>query len=63
MSYSDWHPSAAPDHEGLNCMQLLSGTSFDGQWMTFNCNDDFIDTHALCQLKYTSHIHTKPMYK
>ena len=54
MSYSDWHPSATPDHQGFNCMQLLSGTFYEGQWMTFECYDDFIDTHALCQLKYTS---------
>jgi hypothetical protein len=51
MTYSDWHPSAAPDHNGFNCMQLLSGTFYEGQWMTFECYDDFIDTHALCQLK------------
>ena len=51
VDFSFWHPSAATDHDGFNCMQLLSGTFYDGQWMTFECYDDFIDTHALCQLK------------
>ena len=67
LSYSDWHPAAVPDVEQFNCMQFLSGTVYEGfngfiiiiftnlvnvgQWMTYNCYDDFLNTHALCQLK------------
>ena len=51
LGYTNWHPLATPEAAGVNCMQLLSGTFFAGQWMTFACQDDFIDTHALCQLK------------
>merc|ERR1712123_280836 len=33
----------------FNCMQLLSATGSQGDWMTFLCNDDYINTHPLCQ--------------
>jgi len=51
-SYSDWNEAAVPNITGhrLNCMQYLSGTAFDGEWMTFDCSNDFIQVHPLCQL-------------
>merc|ERR1712227_610230 len=48
--YTNWHPSAVWNVDGKNCMQLLSGTALDGQWMTFDCSNNYINTHALCQL-------------
>ena len=50
-NYTDWHPAAVPEVEQFNCMQFLSATEYQGQWMTYNCFDDFLNTHALCQLK------------
>ena len=50
--YTNWHPVAAPDADGVNCMQMLSGTFYDGLWMTYACQDSYVNTHALCQLKY-----------
>ena len=56
-TYTNWAEGSAPDHKGLNCMQFVSGTDMEelgmrGQWGTFECTNDFINTHALCQLKY-----------
>ena len=48
--YTNWHPAAVPELRGKNCMQLLSGTALDGQWMTYECINNYINTHALCQL-------------
>jgi len=52
--YTNWHPAAVPDLRGKNCMQLLSGTALDGLWMTYECINNYINTHALCQLMDTS---------
>merc|ERR1712236_26057 len=49
--YTHWHPAAVPEHSSFNCMQFLSGTNYEAQWMTFLCIDDYINTHPLCQLK------------
>merc|ERR1739838_625782 len=49
-SYTNWNHFAAPDHSSYNCMQLLSATGSEGEWMTFLCGDDYINTHPLCQL-------------
>ena len=51
MTYSDWHPAAVPDVEDFNCMQFLSGTAYEGKWMTYNCYDEILSTLPLCQLK------------
>ena len=48
--YTNWHPAAVPDLRGKDCMQLLSGTALDGLWMTYECINNYINTHALCQL-------------
>merc|ERR1719427_636307 len=48
--YTHWHPAAVPEHSSFNCMQFLSATDYDAQWMTFLCIDDYINTHPLCQL-------------
>eukprot|EP00092_Neocalanus_flemingeri_P019349 GFUD01020958.1.p1 GENE.GFUD01020958.1~~GFUD01020958.1.p1 ORF type:complete len:185 (+),score=55.92 GFUD01020958.1:78-557(+) len=49
--YTNWSERAVPEHADFNCMQLLSGTTYGGEWMTFLCGDDYINTHPLCQLK------------
>ena len=49
--YTNWHPAAVPDAPGVNCMQLLSATVYDGQWMTYECEDNYLNVHAVCQLK------------
>merc|ERR1712215_78553 len=49
--YTHWHPAAVPEHSSFNCMQFLSGTNYEAQWMTFLCIDDYNNTHPLCQLK------------
>ena len=50
VDYTNWNPRAVPNHASFNCMQLLSATGSQGQWMTFLCGDDYINTHPLCQL-------------
>lgn len=55
-NYTNWNSLAVPNIRGKNCMQLLSGP-LDGTWMTFDCNDNFISVHALCQIKLVSFSH------
>ena len=51
-NYTYWkRPEAAPDNPEYNCMQLLSGTDYNGAWMTRDCEDDLLNVRALCQLK------------
>jgi len=50
ITWDNWNQYAVPDHESYNCMQLLSATGSEGEWMTFLCGDDYINTHPLCQL-------------
>merc|ERR1712110_320312 len=54
--YTNWAAGAAPDAKGINCMQFVSGTDMEemgmrGVWSTFDCSNNYINTHALCQLK------------
>ena len=50
-NYTNWHEMATPCiYSGVNCMQMLSGTAYQGQWMTFQCSNNFITSHPLCQL-------------
>merc|ERR1712110_96289 len=54
--YTNWAAGAAPDAKGINCMQFVSGTDMEemgmrGVWSTFDCSNNYISTHALCQLK------------
>jgi len=48
--YTNWNKNAVPSHTSFNCMQLLSGSKHGGEWMTFLCGDNYINTHPLCQL-------------
>eukprot|EP00092_Neocalanus_flemingeri_P036944 GFUD01040218.1.p1 GENE.GFUD01040218.1~~GFUD01040218.1.p1 ORF type:complete len:191 (-),score=34.31 GFUD01040218.1:91-615(-) len=48
--YTNWNARAVPNHSSFNCMQLLSATNHGGEWMTFLCGDNYINTHPLCQL-------------
>jgi len=50
ITYDNWNQYAVPNHKSYNCMQLLSATASEGEWMTFLCGDDYINTHPLCQL-------------
>merc|ERR1712121_22007 len=50
-NYTNWHPQAIPGEDNNHdCMQLLSASTFGGQWMTFECSNNFIDVHPVCQL-------------
>ena len=49
--YYNWDQQATPNITGWNCMQMLSGTYYDGLWMTYECQGQG-NSHALCQLKY-----------
>merc|ERR1712179_161200 len=49
--YTNWHKDALPEVHAYDCMQFLSGTYYQGQWMNFQCYDNFISTRPLCQLK------------
>lgn len=51
-SWSNWNEMAVPNITGhdQNCMQYLSGTAFGGEWMTFQCSNNYIQVHPLCQL-------------
>ena len=51
-NYTNWDDYADPilNSTELNCMQLLSGTIYNGTWMPRDCNDAF-NKGALCQLK------------
>jgi len=50
-NYTLWHPQAVPGEDNNHdCMQLLSTLVYGGQWMTFECSNNYIDVHPVCQL-------------
>merc|ERR1711973_164684 len=50
-NFTFWNDAAVPEFEGgFNCMQFLSATAFGGEWMTFECSNNFIQVHPFCQL-------------
>ena len=48
-NYTNWQDDEYAGTEP-KCMQLLSGTIYNGTWMPFECDGDF-NNRALCQLK------------
>ena len=36
LGYSNWHPYAAPDLAGYNCVEMLSGTAYEVEFDTDN---------------------------
>jgi len=49
--YANWNDQAVPEHKSFNCMQLLSGTVYEGEWMTILCGEDnYTSALSLCQL-------------
>ena len=52
-NYTNWFNDDYADNilsTEPKCMQLLSGTIYEGLWMPFACEDSFFN-RALCQLK------------
>ena len=52
-NYTNWYNDDYADSilsTEPKCMQLLSGTIYNGTWMPFDCDGEF-NNRALCQLK------------
>ena len=51
VSYTNWYWQDWKDSKEVKCMQLLSGTDFEGIWVPYDCSNSTYAAHVLCQLR------------